>query len=251
MIFFIHIGKTGGSTVDALLDGKIDSYKQYHNRREYKNIRKHNKHNKKYIVWIRNPIARFVSAFNHSYYGVHTDPKTIESFDLDHSIFPTRMKDSMNHPYVFSREYDALMKSFQNANELAESLSSENTELQDRARALMNRPEEHLYHGIGWYLYNGYFVENNNDRIFFVGRTENMTADLSALSKKLNVYLDTSLRVRENKYVDKSMKYLSPLAIKNITDFYKGTDYAALKKLCQYGWITQEVLDSYYIYENK
>jgi hypothetical protein len=47
------------------------------------------------------------------------------------------------------------------------------------------------------------------------------------------------------------MKYLSPLAIKNIIEFYNDTDYAALKKLCQYGLITQEVLDSYYIYENK
>jgi hypothetical protein len=161
------------------------------------------------------------------------------------------MKSSMKRSYVFSNEYDALVKSFQNANELAESLTSDNNEIRERANKLMTHPEEHLYHGIGWYLYNGDFIEKNNDNVLFVGRTENMVEDLNALSKKLNVEFDTILKLRENRYLDKSMKDLSPLAIKNIIEFYKDTDYVALQKLCEYGWITQEVLDSYYIYENK
>ena len=55
-------------------------------------------------------------------------------------------------------------------------------------------------------------------------------------------------RLNENILSKVEDKNLSELAIKNIIEWYKDTDYAALIQLEKYGWITKEVLDSYYIY---
>ena len=56
----IHIGKTGGSTITEVLKMHYPNLKEYHCHwnRDYKP-------NEKYIIWIRNPISRFVSAFNY------------------------------------------------------------------------------------------------------------------------------------------------------------------------------------------
>ena len=149
---FIHIGKTGGTTINTLLKNKIDNYKEYHLIKNYKN-------NEKYIIWLRNPINRFVSAFNHSYYGIHTDIKSIKAYNLKNCLIPLRMKLSMNKSYIFSPEYDNLIKKFTSANHLAESLSSSNIELQKNAILLMNNNIEHINKGIGWYLDNGTFIK--------------------------------------------------------------------------------------------
>lgn len=230
---FIHIGKVGGTTINSFISKiPIEKYTEYHLNNNYKK-------NENYIIWIRNPISRFVSAFNHSYYGCNTDVKTIKSFDLEHCLIPRWMEQSIGKTYVFSQEYDHLIKSFQSANDLAESLSSENPVRKKRAIELMNREEEHLYKGIGWYLDNVDY-----DKILFVGKTETMTEDIIHLSTILGVQLDSTLKLRENVYIDKSMKHLSPLAIKNIIKWYE-SDYKALEKLLINGWITQGVYDSY------
>ena len=87
-----------------------------------------------------------------------------------------------------------------------------------------------------------------NKKILFVGRQENMKEDIDKLSIIVNKPLDNDLKVRTNVYSSNESKYLSPLAINNIINFYKNTDYAALIELKKYGWITEETLDSYYFY---
>jgi hypothetical protein len=244
MISFIHIGKTGGTTINTLISNKIKIYKEYHLHKNY------NEDDEKYIIWLRNPISRFVSAFNHSFYGVTIDINSIEKFDLEHCLIPMWMKNAKDKLYVFSEKYDMLVKSFKNANELAESLSSEDLQIQQKAKDLMNCTDEHLYKGIGWYLDNGNFITKNNNKILFVGRMENMKEDINELSKKLNINLNDDLKLRENIYVDTNMKYLSPLAIKNIVEWYKNSDYKALEQLLIHGWISQENLHLYYLYND-
>jgi hypothetical protein len=243
-IKFIHVGKTGGTTIHELLRNKLTNYKELHLSKFYYN-------NEKYILWIRNPISRFVSAFNHSYYALSIDVSTIKSFDLQHCLMPGRMKSSIGKNYVFSEYYDGLMKCFTSANHLAESLTSEDLEMKQKAIELMTCEDEHLYKGLGWYLDNGNFIENNHNNILFVGTTENMKDCINKLSIKLGVNLDENLKLRENIYIDKSMKYLSPVAIKNIIDWYKDTDYATLQKLLEYEFITEEIFISYFIYNNE
>lgn len=241
-IAFIHIGKTGGTTIDTLLKPVLSNYKEYHHTRNYQP-------NEKYIVWLRNPITRFCSAFNHSYYGITTDLKSIKEFNLDHCLLPYRMKGAIGESYVFSEEYDTLMKEFTSANHLAESLTSEDLALQSKAKELMSREEEHLKKGIYWYLGKDNFMNKNRENILFIGKLESMTEDILKLSEILSVKLDEKMKLRENIYIDKSMKYLSPLAIKNIIDWYKDTDYATLKQLLIDGWIDEATYNMYHIYE--
>jgi len=239
---FIHIGKTGGTTINRLLTLNMKEYKEYHCNNVFDN-------NEKYIIWLRNPISRFCSAFNHSYYGIHCDINKINKFDLNHSLIPNTMNVSKNRSYVFSLHYDSLMKSFTSANHLAESLTSDDTEVRSKAIELMGCSSEHLNKGIGWYLHNGDFIRSNHNKIIFVGRLETMKEDIKKLSAKLNITLNENIYLRENVYVDKSMKYLSPLAVNNIINWYKDTDYAALQQLYEYGWIKKDTLESYYTYD--
>ena len=242
-IAFIHIGKTGGSTIEKHLE-QLGQIKSYHV--DSKNYQPE----EKYIIWIRNPISRFVSAFNYQCNIVNADVNSIKGFTLEYCMAPFRLKEKKKRgsSYVYSEEFDKLMKSFKSANDLAESLTSENLEIKTRAYKLLTDLTEHIFKGIGWYLDNGDFVEKNNNRILFVGKQERMDEDINKLSKVIDITLDKSIRVRENIYVDREMKYMSPLAIKNIIEFYKNTDYLALEVLHKYNWISKETLDSYYIY---
>ena len=241
-VSYIHVGKTGGTTLGALLKPKIPTYKEYHLTRNYKS-------DESFILWVRNPISRFVSAFNHSYYSVTTDPKTIPIFDLKHCLNPCHVKKALHQPFVFSLKYDSLVRTFESANHLAESLTSEDEGVRTKAIELMNHPTEHIMKGIGWYLENGTFLDKHKDSILFVGRLEHMADDIDALSSKLGITLDNTLKLRENVYTDPSKKVLSPLAIKNIIDWYKDTDYKALDQLKKHGWIDEATYLSYFDYK--
>jgi len=239
MLTFIHIGKTGGSTIQTLL-----KLKQYHLNRNYN-------YKNKFIIWVRNPIARFVSAFNMSYVNVNFKKfiKNIKELEYKSVINKHRIKRYLSKEanYIFSKRYDKLINFFKTANNLAEALSSNNNKLRRKAEKLMKYPMGHIYRGIGWYLNNGNFVKNHNKNIFFVGKQETMGEDIKKLGTLLNKKLKNE-ETRINNYSTAESKYLSPLAIKNIIRFYKYTDYAALIELNKHGWISDSVLDLYYTY---
>jgi hypothetical protein len=239
MLAFIHIGKTGGSTIQKLLN-----IRQYHLHKNY-NL------NSKFIIWIRNPIARFVSAFNMSYVNVNFKKFIKNTKDLGpRSVL---LKKRINRyltketDYIFGKRYDELINFFKTPNNLAEGLSSDNKGIRERAEELMNSPLEHIYKGIGWYLNNGRFVKNRNDKIVFVGKQETMDEDIEKLGTLLNKEMKPNNKMVNN-YSTAESKYLSPLAIENIKKFYKDSDYAALIELNKHGWITDEVLELYYTY---
>jgi hypothetical protein len=247
---FVHIGKSGGTTIHHLLkENKID-FKEYHM------VVKNYNSNEKYIIWLRNPISRFVSAFNFfiiskkQYYEIKN--KKITDFSLKNCILPEQIRYRLNRGFLFPKRFEELIDFFKNANNLAESLSSSKLDIKKKAMEMMNFDNDfngnHFLYGIGWALNNGNFVKNRNNRILFVGKQETMKEDIERLGKILNVNLNSNKKVRENIYVSEESKYLSPLAIKNIIEWYKNTDYKALEELQKHGWITQESLDSYYKY---
>jgi hypothetical protein len=243
MISFIHIGKCGGTTMHHLLNKKLKNYKQYHCHKNYTT-------NEKYIIWIRNPLSRFVSAFKFQKECIDFDVNKYKGkqLTLQNCIAPERIKSKIKTGYTFNEDYDRLITFFKSPNTLAEGLSSTNPVIKRKATRLMNYPIEHISKGIGWYLNNGKFVKNKNSKIVFVGKLETMSDDILKLQNKLNITLDTTKHLRKN---NKGDTYLSELAIENLLEWYKNTDYTALNELYLYGWITEDDLQSYYTYENK
>lgn len=238
-IKFIHIGKCGGTTIS-----KESNLSQYHLNRNYKN-------NENYIIWIRNPIERFVSAFNMSYNIINTDTSNlnINNLTLANCLAPGRFRYKMTHDHTFTKRYDFLVNYFKTANELAESLTSENVEKKQLALELMNSNCEHIFKGIGWYLYNGDFIEQNHNKIIFVGTCENMTDDITTLNNLLNIKINNKKHLRKN--TNNNDNFLSSKAIKNILNFYKDTDYKALQKLVEYNFISKDLLEKYHHYNIK
>ncbi len=208
-----------------------------------------------YLMFIRNPLARFVSAFNHS--------KSLIDFDTSEYSFDMLINDKgtpyyglknktankleSGHPFDEGEtgvEYECLMNNFESANALAESLSSNNDELKSKALSLMsNEQVEHISKGIGWYLHNGEFIEKNLRNISFVGTLENIGQDLNLLSELLKTDVNQSQYKRRNIYhYDKG---LSDLAIGNLLEFYRPSDYKALGVLHRHGFISDETLEDY------
>ena len=237
----IHIGKTGGTSVKNKF-----KLKQYHlNRNYFKN------ENEYYIIWIRNPLKRFVSAFYMSYNLINMDTSNlnINNLTLKNCLAPGRVRFKMTHNNTFSERYDYLINYFKTPNELAESITSENIDKKKLALELMNSKKEHIFKGIGWYMYDGDFIKKNHDKIIFVGTCENMDDDIKRLSNLLNYNISNSNKIRENSSKAND-KFLSSKAIKNLIDFYN-TDYKALKELVNYNFISQDIYESYFSYFHK
>ena len=153
-----------------------------------------------------------------------------------------------NTDITFDERYDYLIRYFKTPNYLAESLSSDNEEIKQLAFELMNYDCEHINKGIGWYLYNGIFIDNHKDKILFVGSIENMETDIYKLADIMSVKITGPIQpIRKNNTTSMNKK-LSPTAINNLIDFYHETDYLALHKLLENNFISKKLFDSYYTY---
>tara|TARA_A100000164_G_scaffold219285_1_gene194616 strand:- start:2725 stop:3582 length:858 start_codon:yes stop_codon:yes gene_type:complete len=255
---FIHIGKCGGTTFINNLIENHKSIKIFHMKRPTLNIRNNNK---KYFFIIRNPLKRFVSAFNYSKSIIefNTDNIDIESLSIENCPAPYWIKRKIaNNGVAINKKYDSLIQSFSNPNELAESLSSNNYFLRNKAETLMKNKNQHIFKGIGWYLHNGDFIKVFNKKIIFVGRLEYLDHDLSNLYdnknvKELNNLMISNLNTfgkRLRKTNLKYEKYLSNLAVNNLKRYYSKTDYLALSIMNEYGFIDSSTLDEYNNYLN-
>lgn len=247
---FIHVGKCGGT----LLKMSLEKMETIHMRKP--NIAS----NTGYILWIRNPINRFVSAFNHSLSIIRYDTEGKDFDDLynDKKCPYYRLRNKIISKFetgcpfsewVSGESYASLITDFSTANNLAEALSSDDSNLRKKAHELMSNTEvEHIAKGLGWYTNNGELIKQHHCNLFFVGKQETMREDLQELYQKLDITaMPVEHRVREQSHIHD--KHLSPLAIQNIKSFYKETDYKSLQALCDYGFITIEVLEEYNTYK--
>jgi len=190
--------------------------------------------NDKFVIWIRNPLARFVSAFNHSKAIIDFDISKLngETPTLQNCQAPQKIKRKIERGYAFSHEYEELFKYFDNANALAESITSSNWGLKSRALELMQHPTEHIYKGIGWYLGNGYFIKMAKASIIKVGTIESIGDDINDLKQLLSIPLSQSLgHVRQNKSNLPTLPSLTTPAKKNLRNFLEDTDYSAIEEL--------------------
>tara|TARA_B100001758_G_scaffold247925_1_gene268604 strand:+ start:5937 stop:6686 length:750 start_codon:yes stop_codon:yes gene_type:complete len=242
-IKLIHIGKCGGSYIKHTL-----TIPEYHfwNTSVKEPIYKLNE---KYIIWIRHPIKRFISAFNHSHSIITTrkTKKQIPSINKNTSPVPEREIKKIRTGTAFNKIYDFLISYFKSPNHLAESLTSDNITEKKNAILLMNNTTEHIYKGIGWYLQNGEFVKHKHKQILFVGSIENIKQDCKTVCKLLNINFISHNPIRVN---NNNNTFLSNKAITNLMNFYKNTDYKAIQELYKYNFISEELFDSYQNYTN-
>lgn len=191
---FIHIGKCGGTAIDNWLTQKSLRHHEIHGTQPSHAFLSRVK---LFIVFVRDPLARFVSAFEYQRAVIDADatnirkehpcpanapPGTPCSFAPDKVLFKALYGAVYPDPKGGGR-FEPLMRSFRDANDLAEHLSSPGR-IGDDARLLMAYRLEHLFKGIGYYLHNGSFVQKYSQRIF-VGSTEHMADSLSALARRL------------------------------------------------------------------
>jgi len=232
-IKLIHIGKCGGS----FLEKKLNMIGKYHMKRDYKS-------GEEYIIWIRNPLKRFISAFwySHTLINFDTSKLNINNLTIDNCLAPGKIRNKMLNGVTFDKIYDNLINHFKTPNRLAEALTSTDTGERKKAVELMTNHNQHIFKGIGWYLYNGEFVKRNHKKILFVGRQENMKEDIVKLGKILKTNnLNEFVRSGGNYDFD-----LSEKAVNNLLDFYKKTDYEALRTLMEFGFITKEIFEEYH-----
>ena len=239
---FIHIGKTGGSTVRWNLLSAGVYIEEFHVRRPVWSP------NTWYFFWIRNPLRRFVSAFNFSKEVITFDFSnlTIAELTMENCPAPEKIQRRMERGFAYEPSYDNLVLQFDSANALAESLTSNNSILRHKAHQLMRHYQEHIFKGIGWYLDNGAFVRNFHRQILLVGRTEAFDQDLARLEDALGISLrQKDLAIHKRKDGSNLKRDLSSKAISNLRHFYANSDYAALRQLMNKGFISADVYDSY------
>ena len=250
-MYFIHINKTGGTFISRKINKK-NFQGWYHQKRppELPLL------NSKFAFFVRNPISRYVSGFNHLKYVLDfkIGDLDIEQLNIKNCPSPARIRRNIikKRRFVYNKEFDYLLNSFKNANQLAESLSSKNTSIRKRAINLMSYPKEHLYKGIGWYFNNGDWLKRNKESIAFVGTQENLLADLNRLLKLLNSD-DKMIKNKDMSFIRESPKtdlYLSEEALYNIYKWYEKTDYEVLRLLKEWGYITPEYFRNSTIYKH-
>jgi len=229
-LYFIHVGKSGGTSIKYNFMKNGIYLQNYHLDRPISK-----RHAQSFfILWIRNPISRFVSAFYHAKNRI----------DGDTSLVPYRR----HQDYIFSPSYDKLVSMYQTANELAENLSHSHPYHRKVALECMHHVDEHIFKGLGYYTNNGEFIHENKHRIF-VGRLEYFQQDFTNLVEnrlKIPFSFHYETKIRQN--LNKNDTSLSRKAIENLITFYHDTDYYALKVLLQHELISKETFLSYFHY---
>ncbi len=241
---FIHIGKCGGTTVRVIFLSNHLNLSNTHLEKVKLN------QDIKHFLWTRNPISRFVSAFNYVSNVITSpiDKVDEENLNLENALSPYRARRRIREGVAYSKEFDDLVRTFSTANELAESLTSKNEELKNKAQELMNSPIEHINKGLGWYTNNGELFKDTSN-IIFAGRLEYLRKDFIEFAKLINFRFKYNWKVvRKNKDTSQDKK-LSKIAVNNIKNFYKNTDYKALEVMKEKDLINIQTLEEYSKYD--
>ena len=202
-IIYVHIGKCGGASLWRAINESTVLKDRFARIGKVHIVRPPFLNNANYLIVVRNPIKRALSAFNWRYKLVVEDAE---------------QKDR------FPGEYDVLNK-YTSLNALAESLYE--GEVLNEAAAKDFRMIHHLREDIAFYI--GSLVNKvRKDQIFGVLATETLDDDISRILGVPKVE-----KVHENSSQMKSEKmHLSETAYNNLRLFLKD-DYTAIEKLLE------------------
>lgn len=200
-------------------------------------------HVTKYIVWIRNPLSRFVSAFFYNQYKIFSNAKadTLRR-RFGYPQFGTQK--IRNFPEV-PANFRIHFLQFNTANDLAEAIYSQDDKKRKVAQNIMTAQFGHIHEGVETLLNKGDFINKHLSQIYFVGRREYMDTDIDSLCDKLGIPRVSPIpKTEENLYTPGDRKYLSDLAVRNLRKFFS-KEYEFLKQLNQLKLIDNETLEIY------
>jgi hypothetical protein len=200
-LVYIHIGKCGGVTLSNAIDSSETLNKQFKKITKVHVFKPPILRKARYLVLVRNPVSRALSAFNWRYKLVVTD------------------EEQKNR---FSGEYEILQK-YGTLNALAEQLYSHGTLNPEIAREF--RTIHHLKEDIAYYL-TELLDKIAPSQIYAVMSTESLDEDILTC-----LGVSATEKVHENaSSTDSAKKYLSETARDNLRKFLI-EDYRALEKL--------------------
>ncbi|MBN21912.1 MAG: hypothetical protein CL678_11590 [Bdellovibrionaceae bacterium] len=199
----IHIGKCGGSTVlDELKFNKIKHAKIHMQEAIYQP-------NKKYVIVIRNPIKRFISAFNWRYYLVCDSRQQFDKYNNEKTI----------------------LNKYKNVDNLCNDLKI-NPHIFNGSPSSGNYIH-HLKEDINFYLKN-FIKKCPKKQIFGIICTETLKKDMK------NVFnIDVTLHKKNNSKYNKNITNENYKILKS----YLKNDYIIIHKMYEYGWINDEQYD--------
>jgi len=244
-IAYLHIGKCAGTTLYQYFKNKSKAEIDY---LHMKRVALEDAEHYDFIFFIRHPISRFESAFNHTKRIVEFDTSALDINRLNHanSYSPKRIRRKMMRGGVaFSKQYDQLVRHFRSAEDLAQSLYCDDLQQRRKAQKLMRLPNEHLFKSIGWYLHNGDLVKHFSQNIKFIGCVETIDADLQIAKSQFNLNVDTETVMRKRSGLAGDHQPLSTTAIQNLQRWYRNSDYRALDLLHDHGLIKKNIYDYY------
>lgn len=204
----LHIGKTGGTAINTVLRAakKRNIGRRtglYGHETGLQDVVDFDK-TSNLIFFIREPVSRYVSAFN------------------------SRLRRGYpRHGNIWTEREEIAFAHFKTPNQLAEALSADDEELRRHATDAMSSIK-HLRRAYRHYLGSVELLEQERDRIYFIGATETFEDDFGLLRKLLRVPDDLELpidNVGAHKTPDGFEKTVSELGRGNIETYY-ADDYA-------------------------
>lgn len=208
MFYIVHIGKCGGGTILIECKRKKIKFKKAHCRKP--KLRKEYQ----YVILIRDPINRFISAFN---------------WKMFRCLTKKGQRLHGKRPYQNTNESEGF-KYWKNVNNLAENLFDEHGNINKMASQLINY-SNHLHLNIHFYLNELLpFCNSNNCQVI---RYEHYDDDIK---KVLNI---GTVNSNNHKYKSHYSKYLSDKGKENLKKLLR-KDYECFRKLKEKGIIDEK-----------
>jgi len=204
----IHIGKCGGSTLRKEFKKHKIKYEEIHVRK----FKWDNSSSMPYIITIRNPLGRFISAYNWRYYL---------NFDEEDE------NSNQAHRFHYEKKF---LKKYNTANSLAEALYDDYGVQQVN----FSRHEDYVHHlkeDIHFYLKD---LKEDFTNIYGVVATETMADDMKRLFD-----IELTKHSKDNGSRKKYSKYLSEKAKRNLLRYYQ-KDFEDINKLHRMNLLTSE-----------
>lgn len=221
---FVHIGKTGGSTLKRAFPTTWK--KSIHLKKP-----KH-KHGNSYITVVRDPIDRVISAYNHylaaTQIAKNSDiKKTLQSGSPIHQS-PAKLAACRNEPVIW-KSVDDWAKSLGNSDSYAKLLEIDKNALSDE---ICHIGIKHILRGYQYYL-----SDLPADAFIYIGQTEDFDECLRVFSEILGTTPKKGIW-RKNGIV--TNKYLSPEGRKNLEMFLE-PEYRFLREKFGIDYKTQYI----------